>query len=306
MEQQKKLFEPLYKPTESGYPLVAVTYVGKDGKEKKGLMVIDSGSSNNHLAISVVDEVRLTVSEEQWEEYSFGYVEHWIKTCRMSFRLGDKVFSEPFHVDRYGLLEGNVIGILGNKFMQEYGLAMDYGRMALCSSEVDHSNLCINDCSFFMPMEPGLLLFGLPVLLLRGRDGKDHIAMADMGSAKNVIAERVLRTATIHYRKTGKHGSIETNYGTVEDESTKVEILLGSMQDGSEFFRLDTLQTEFWVVPMDAILELPHNKQHETEDMSHQKIEAVIGSPFMAEMGWVLDFKAKIIYKRKNATHDEK
>lgn len=293
-----KINLPFFKPEVTSHLMIVVNYVNKQGKETQGLLVIDSGCTGSYIASSTLDLAKTKVTQKQIEDYQDGWVSHWVKTCQLEFGLGDQMIQEEFFVSDSKVFDECVIGILGNRFLQRNGLAIDYGTLTLRSSDIDHSNLCISNCSFFLPMEPGLRAFGVPVLIIHGRDGQDYAALADTGSDTNVITEKKLRDATLHYRKSKKCKCIEMLNRQLQTTQATAEVLLGSLHGDECRLRFDHHAMKFLVVDQDVIMTSANNGCEDSES-DKECADAIIGNPFLMSQGLILDFNAKIIYKRK-------
>lgn len=285
-------------PEVTSHLMIEVFYADVDGKEKQGLFLIDSGSTDNYIGKKFLDIVKTKTTQKQIEDYQNGWVTHCVKACQVELNLGNEKIKEEAFVTDSQIFDNNVIGILGNRFLQRNGLAIDYGTLSLHTSEIDHSNLCINDCSFFFPMEPGLKAFGVPVLMLRGRDDQDYAALADTGSDVNVITEKKLYDATLHYRRLPAGECFQMLNYQAEATKASAEVLLGSIQGGEQYIRYDQHVMKFLVVEQEAILT---SSEYECEagKSDRDKVDAIIGNPFLRSQGLILDFRAKIIYKRK-------
>lgn len=285
-------------PEVTSHLLIVVNYIDVAGKEKQGLFVIDSGCTDSYIASKALDLAKTKITRKQIKDYQNGWVTHSVKSCQLELGLGDERIQEEFFVSDSMIFDDDVIGILGNRFLQRNDLAIDYGTLSLRTSDIDHSNLCIKDCSYFFPMELGLRAFGVPVLMLRGRDGQDYAALADTGSDANVITENKLCDITQDYRKTEYGNCIQLIDSQLESTIAEAEILLGSLQGGEEYLRFDHHAVKLFVVDQDAILTAA-NDGCEDEESDKGRVDAIFGNPFLMSQGLVLDFKAKIIFKRK-------
>lgn len=293
-----KINLPFFKPEVMNHLMIVVNYIDVTGKEKQGLFVIDSGCTDSYIASNALDMAKIKVTQNQIEDYQNGWVTHWVKTCQIELSMGSERILEEFFVSDSSIFDDDVIGILGNRFLQRNGLSIDYGTLSLRTSDIDHSNLCIGDCAYFFPMEPGLRAFGVPVLMLRGRNGQDYVALADTGSDANVITEEKLHDATQHYRRTKEGNCVQMLDSQLQTTKAAAKVLLGSLQGGEEYLRFDLHAIEFLVIDRDVILTSANDGGADGES-ERERVDAIIGNSFLRSQGLILDFNAKIIYKRK-------
>jgi hypothetical protein len=281
-------------------PFVQVDYLDKWAEEHTGLMMLDSGSTVNVLSRHMADQVSelCKIHDETTDVLTVTNDLVTTDTIRFSFVFGGIQYSEKFCIcDEYqceNVDDLPIVGILGNEFMQKHSLVIDYSEYTLRSSTATPANLTISDCDFFFPMEIGLHYYGVPVLSIQ-QDGQDIVTLADSGSADNILSEMVIRKHNIPCIIQCEDGHVHGISGSVKAKDAKVSFnLLTSRKDEPETI---PYEDHFMVSPLS--LSIVNNSLNE-ENEKLPPIEGILGSPFMAKEGWILDFGAKIIYKLKD------
>lgn len=284
-------------------PFVQVNYVGKDGQELTGLLLLDSGSNENILSPDVADSIGpLSTIEDSTKHITSISQEVMVaKQVRFSFVLGDSRFDETFCLSNEPLqipVKGmTVIGILGNVFMQQQRLVIDYSDYTLHSSEISPDNFSISDCAFFFPMKAGLKIYGIPVVPIM-QNGVELVTLVDTGATSNLIANQALTDYEFKCERMDSKDVIMGVKGRVDAEDAMVWFTLLSLNGNDSVAELSCCA--YFKILSHNILTLPE-EACDTNGRSFPPIEVLIGAPFMARQGWILDFGAKIIYKRKVA-----
>ena len=285
--------------TDNFVPFIEVGYTDKDGKECTGMIMLDTGSNSNVMAKEMaerIDQQNLYDDKRTKIQGMSGSVTE-SNNVKFSFTVGGTQIEEPFcispgfHENSFGYLP--TIGILGNEFMQRHSLVIDYSDGTCHTSEVNPSNLSIADCDYFFPMDIGLKVYGLPVLAMM-QNGKEIVTLVDTGATNNAIANQTI-TDNGFKHKFLEEGDVMIGLGG------KVEV-----KDVVVNFNLVTLKGDNGteeVNHQDLFKSLPHYliPSFTRGDNQYPPVEALVGSSFIASQGWVLDFGAKIIYKRKKA-----
>ena len=187
-----------------------------------------------------------------------------------------------------------IIGILGNEFMQKHSLVIDYNEYTLHSSNATPENLNISECDFFFPMGIGLDYYGVPVLSIQ-KDGQDIVTLADSGSADNILSEKVISKYNIPCRIVCEESSVHGISGSIKAKDAQVTFnLLTSRMEEPE---LIPYEDHFMISPLS--LSIANDSKYGKGNVEIPPIEGILGAPFMAKEGWILDFGAKIIYKPK-------
>lgn len=152
-------------------PFVEIKYCDNEAKEHTALMVVDSCSCHNILIGARASKHGAVLQVEEGSMNIGGAGNEMVTTrlAQFHFVLGGEQFHESFCIKDGDIqipseIDGKpIIGIIGNLFMQQYRLAIDYSNYTLHSSNVSPANLPISTCDFFFPMEIGLERYGLPV-----------------------------------------------------------------------------------------------------------------------------------------------
>ena len=288
-------------------PFVQIDYMDKYAEEHTGLMMLDSGSNVNILSRHMADQVGelCKIHNETTDVQTITNEVITADSVKFSFVLGGIQYNEKFCIyDEYqceNVEDLPIVGILGNEFMQKYSLVLDYSEFTLHTSNVTPANLNISDCDFFFPMEIGLDYYGVPILSIQ-QDGQDIVTIADSGSSDNILSEKAITRYNIPCKIHGEDGMVHGISGSAKaKDATVVFNLLTSREDKSETI---LFEDHFMVSPYSLFFDNPKECDDESDVLP--PVDGIIGSPFMAKEGWVLDFGAKIIYKQKrNSTYAE-
>ena len=282
-------------------PFVEIAYVDKYAQDHTGLMLLDSGSTVNILSNEIADNIGELCKIDDMAT-AISSIAHGIMNTdnvRFSFALGGKLFNDTFCISTKPLpihVKGMaIIGILGIQFLQRHRLVIDYDEFTLHTSDVSPNNLSVSDCDFFFPMEIGLKFYGVPVLSVK-QNGKELVTLVDTGATGNMMAEQALVDNKFKcYRFKGNDVMIGVT-GEVDVEEAYVRFNMVSLDcdDVCEISHCDY----FWLLPYNVFT--PKEGVCDTNGEQLPPIEVLIGSPFMAKEGWVLDFGACIIYKLKD------
>lgn len=282
-------------------PCIKVDYLDMDAKEHVGVMVMDSGSNENTLCIETVERCMLSKADDTTTHLHVASNEVVdAENVMFSFAFGGHQFHEKlcYCKGMHEIPVGDmpIIGILGNKFMQKYGLVIDYLDGSLHSSEVNPCNLAISDCEFFFPMEIGLSNYGLPVVDIR-QNGNDIAMVADTGATNNAIAKQSLDEYAFSHSALESKSEVNGMVGnSVVADEAMVDFNLVTLKEKehSEIsFNEHFMVLPYYIIPSVKI----ENGDYKGEYLP--PVEGIISSAFMAKHGWILDFGAKIIYKLK-------
>ena len=283
-------------------PFVKVDYVDQDAKEHTALMVVDSCSCHNILFGCRAQQYRLVLQPEEGSMNVECTGNEIVTTSLATFHfvLGGEQFHESF-----GITEGDIniiekvddlplVGVLGNIFMQQHCLAIDYSDYTLHTSDVSPENLPISACDFFFPMEIGLERYGLPVLAIR-QNGNDLVALADTSATDNMIAMQSIKDNGFDCQVLDTTDVISGIGGEMEVRDAKMRFsLLTLTENDTEVVNHEDsfkVTSEYMITPEEG--------KCDKNGVQLPPVVGIIGSPFMAKEGWVLDFGVKYIYKRK-------
>jgi hypothetical protein len=300
MKKENDISVEMFRVVGNAAPFVMVNYVDKHAKEHAGLMMLDSGSTENFLSHEMAECIVMPCVKENKREKILTITNEYMEVSRgeFSFSLGGNQYLEKFFFNSNSIAkivgELSVIGILGNRFMQQHSLVIDYSDFTIHTSNVNPDNLAITDCDFFFPMEIGLKYYGLPVLSIR-QNKKDIVMLADTGATHNVIALKTIKDNGFeHLHFKSKETISGISGGMIELEEGNVKFRLLTLTEDGTYEKL--YHDKFYLSPH-YIISYDEGECKGKDDQL-PPVEALIGSPFMAKQGWVLDFGAKVIFKR--------
>lgn len=300
MKTEKNINVELFRVEGDLATFVKLDYVDKDAQEHTGLMILDSCSNLNFLSKEMVDCIGMHCKQEGEVTNILTATgdEVTANIVRFSFALGGVQFHEKFCINdnQFPKMDGEfpIIGLIGHEFMQQYHLAIDYSNLTLHTSHVSPDNLAISDCDFFFPMATGLKNYNIPVLCM-GQGNWEIIAMADTAATNNMISAPTLSDDGFHCEYLGSTNIIKGLIGSVEAKDAILEFDLLTLREEDDdtisFKDVFNVHPQYLIEPAEGVCD------ENGEQLP--PVEALISSPFMAKEGWVLDFGAKIIYKRK-------
>ena len=280
-------------------PFVQVNYMDKDAQEHTGLFLLDSCSNENILTTEVVNSLGSLCTIVDGVKTIASMAQEVVKASQVSFPLvlGDNQFQETFCISNmsFSLEEITVIGILGNPFLRRNRLVIDFHDNMLHTSEISPSNFNISDCAFFFPMGMGLKFYRVPVLPIK-QNGKELVTLVDTGANINVISNQALIDNDFKYERMKDDDVIMGLSGQAAADEAKVWFNMLLLYD-DDITELSCC--EYFKVLPDSIY-TPQEGMCDTNGEQLPPIEVVLGFPFMAREGWILDFGAKLIYRRKN------
>jgi hypothetical protein len=285
--------------------LVRVDYIDKDAQEHSGLMMFDSCSTVNVLSSEMANCIGILskMNNESEEVITSTNIVVSLNRADFSFAFGGVQFHETFCINDYSLphIKGELplVGILGNKFMLKHRLVIDYSDFTIHNSNANPENLAISDCDLFVPMGYGLVYYGIPLLAMTQGE-KQVFSMADTGASFNIIAKQTITDNGFECQYLGESDSISGLGGSeTEAEDAMVKYKIATMKDGDGSLGEISYNSQFKVIS-----HYPYTPSQGSCDKNGNTlppVEAIISSPFMAKEGWVLDFGADIVYKRKSA-----
>ena len=291
MKKEKNISVKMYRVVGDLNPFIKVDFVDKDAQEHTALMMLLSSGADKYIGdFCRHDDTELEITDSVGETMIADYV-------HFSFAFGGKQFNEEFGIDKDCHL-GNVedlpiIGLLGNKFMQQHGLVIDYSDFTVHTSDIHQKGLCANECDFIFPMEIGLKNYDIPVLAIHYEE-MDAAVMADTGSSANVVSTQCVSQCNLKCEYKDENDTLNGIKGSSEARWADVDFsLLTLRKKGAESI---PFHDSFMVINHPVAEGYVFNKN------VSQPIEGIIGSPFMAKQGWTLDFAQKVIYKRNCQT----
>lgn len=281
-------------------PFIEVDYVDKNAEEHTGLLLLDSCSMGNILCPEMVDRIGMLckVEDEGTKLYSIAHETIEAENVRFYFSFGGSVWQDIFCITPRPIpvkVQGmDVIGILGIRFLKQFRFVIDYSDFTFHKSEVTPENLASTDCDFFFPMEIGLTHYGLPVVCTR-QNGKEIVTLVDTGATNNMIARKTLDDNAFEYKLLEEKDVMQGVTGNVDVDMARGMFHLVSLHGDEE---RETSHRARFAVLSDYIY-TPKEEYFENADNQVPPAEILLGAPFMAARGWVLDFGAGIVYKRK-------
>lgn len=197
-------------------------------------------------------------------------------------------------IDYPQLYEYPVIGLLGNDFLFKHKLALDYNDCTLHTSNFNTSNLSLADCEYFSPIDLTNKNYRLPVVSLM-LNGKQIVAGVDSGATDNLIAKQSIDKSKVPFFSLGDGDTMVGSNGQV---ATQMGIIPFSTVSASEKGEKVIEAVAIFNIIQDYIIP-SQNMLGENEGQQVSPVEALLCSSFIASQGWILDFGACIIYKRK-------
>lgn len=300
MKTENNIRVQMIRMSDNYVPFVKVDYLDKDAREHTGLMLVDSGSNDSILASELADICMLKKDEDKvCRVYTISGDFFETTKVKFPFVLGNHQICEDFGLcddfHKTVFSDMSIIGVIGLNLLCNHGLVIDYANGFLHTSDVNPSNLTVADCEYFFPLEIGLNCYGLPVVAIR-QNNADLVMLADTGATNNAIAVQSLKENGFKHSYfdskdviTGLNGGVEVDQATVDFNL----LTLNENNDEAELPHNDL----FKVMPRYIIQSDEVGVDEKGDKLP--PIEGVISSSFMAKEGWVLDFGAKIIYKRK-------
>ena len=301
MKKEKDIRVTLLGEEGDSTPYIEVDYVDKYAQEHRGLMLLDSGSSDNFLSPAMGDSIGELCHLKDVTENIQTATGEVVTTNKVhfSFAVGGCQYSETFCINDNQLawIKGiKIIGILGNSFFQKHRLVIDYSDFTLHTSHVSPFNLSIADCDFFFPMEIGLINYGVPVLCMK-QSNQEIAALVDTGSDSNVLSESAIKDGFV-CKPLGTEDTISGLVGqmTAKDAIMNFDLLRLKANGDQEIHHKENVK----IIPINIIDSA--DDQSDQEGRPLEPVQAAIGASFIAKEGWVLDFGAKIIYKLKHVS----
>lgn len=267
-------------------------------------MILDSCSTINVLSSEMANCIgAISKSANAKKEITTSANTVVSLTCTdFSFAFGGVRFQESFYINDHHLphIKGDLplIGILGNKFMLKHRLVIDYSYFTIHNSNANSENLSISDCDLFVPMGYGLVYYGIPLLAMVHGD-KQIFTMADTGASFNTIAKQTINNNGFECQYLGESDSISGIDGTeTKADDSIITFNIETMKDGDGSLDEISFSSKFKVISHNPYT--PSQGSCDKNGNPLLPVEAIISSPFMAKEGWVLDFGADIIYRRKS------
>lgn len=305
MKKETKINVKMFRVVGDFAPMVRVDFMDKDAHEHSGLMILDSCSTVNVLSSEMANCIGILNKKDNENEDIITSTNIIVSLNRadFSFAFGGVQFHETFCINDHRLphIKGDLplVGILGNKFMLKHRLVIDYSDFSIHNSNANPEILSVSDCELYVPMGYGLVYYGIPLLAIT--QGENQIfSMADTGASFNIIAKQTITDNGFECQYLGETDSISGLSGSeTEAMDAMVKYRIETMKDGDGSLDGISFKSKFKVIS-----HYPYTPSQGSCDKNGNPllpVEAIISSPFMAKEGWVLDFGADIVYKRKSA-----
>lgn len=288
----KELLLPFFKINEIKMPFVVCKYNNKDGNVSKGLFLIDSGSKDNILIQKAADTFcELEYTDTINEIGGLGDGTTVCKIANAKISLKGHEFNVPFSISSNVNLDmifgpGVVLGILGSTFLREHELTIDFKNKCLRTSNGVNS-IAMNKDTFLFPMTRGLKTYGIPLIYFTKGD-KVFYCVPDSGANMSLISHNGvcgIEDINIKEEKNQVCGLISEN--SIKQTAVATFSLISINENDKEHYKLVKAIDEFNMLPSDYIL----NPGGELLPIS-----ALIGTEFMLENEWILDYKHGYIY----------
>ena len=280
------------------YPMIMASFVSKSGNKVGGAFMIDSASRHN-----IMNETILGILQDDCLSYdgsmkitSFSGEGVKGKEVHLNFCVEGKQFDERFYAAEglsFDSVFGKhvVLGILGVEFLVKYGLALDYKGRTLHSSSIINKKIDLPAFNFLFPQEYGFTKYGFPVVGMVNND-KEYVCLVDSGSNLNTITNFVLNDGKIISKHTGIKSSLTSVAGTIITDLMTVSFDLLSIGNKIGEIQIKNYSAEFQVI---------ENSKYILEGANDiPPVSAIIGSGFLLEHKWIIDFASGIVYSAKN------
>lgn len=288
----KNLILPFYKINEIKMPFIVCKYNNNEGKETKGLFLIDSGSKDNILPQYVADTFdHLEYTNEVVNVCGLGENNSVCKTANAQVFLKGQEYCVRFNVSNdvnFDMMfgPGVMLGILGSSFLRQYELTVDFKNKCLRTSN-EENGIAMKEDNFLFPMSCGMKSYGVPLVRFTN-GGKTLYGVADSGANVSLMSQSGVKDMTeIELQDNECQISGIVSQNTINHTAIAAISLLSINEKDREHMKLIKVIDEFNLLPSDYVL-------NPGEDLP--PISALIGTEFMLENKWILDYKHGFIY----------
>ena len=292
---EKNNILPLYHVDEINFPFIEGSFIGKSGKVIEGFFLIDTGSTHNIFNF----RAQHTLDESSYlsGKQNVTAVDNKGEECpliNLNIQVGNIECEEHFCVSqnvdfRQYFGKNRIIGVLGVNFLMKYGLVLDFEQKCLRTS--DMQPVCLEDKSFIFGMNYGLNSYGIPIVGLINKD-KVYLCIVDSGSNMNVLTQLALENATQNIQSTDEEGSLGGLFGEIDSSISQAEFCLVSSVSSKE---MNILKDK-------SFFQVLAGRQYiaSMEDNKTQVIDGLLGTEYLLQRKWVLDFGLHIMYSRSD------
>lgn len=279
------------------HPLVRAAFMDADGKIRIGVMLIDTGASCCILNRSIVPMLS-PGAVRYGDKLDIRTIHPADDECQgvdFTFKMGNQVFTQVFYVNDnvdFDKITGELIGIIGYRFLIEHALVLDYGTQSLHASRGFDGNL--EACEFFFPMEYGITNYEIPVVGATVGDA-EFIMIADSGCQDTVITKHTLARAGLSGKPPVRTETVSGfDNRPIACSVYRVNLnLLTIAREGDT--QLREYSDEVRVISTARHI-MDNYKDDNGNDMP--PISGLLSSSFMLSHKWVLDFALCYIYSR--------
>lgn len=288
----------MIKVDEDVLPFVEIKFKGIDGKIYSALMLMDTGSNFNILAT----EMKVLIGKDDWLEESLDGVVNVanevseLSQAMFKFEMDNQKYQEQFaFVDGQHLIQIDdmmFVGILGNRFMQKYRLAIDYANMTVHTSNVTAEELNNGKYEFVIQIPYGLKHYNTPILHIKG-EKHSAVAVVDTGCDEFTITQRAIDECGLSPYITGNTVEVTGSNGSVDGQECVLNFSLTDHKGN----RIGKQSFEETVEIIPTIPNVLEDEECDEDGKLLPPVDGMIGSPFIAKQKWILDFGEGAIYK---------
>ena len=281
----KKTYNYPLVDSHSDYPLVFASFTAKSGVNVGGAFLIDTASRHNILNPQILDIIEAAPMDDNKEIALTSFRGESVSAGKTNFdfSIEKDVFKESFYISPKisfdSVYEGHVVvGVLGVEFMIKHGLALDFSKMALRSSERCVTNG--DDCYTF-PLQFGFSQYGLPIVVMTSKN-KDFVCLVDSGSCFNITTNRTLDCAEIPYQCIKRGEAFKSVTCSVDADIIRTCIELTGIDPESKTYSRHMFSETFYVAKDDWNI-------IDGEDGT-PPISVILGANFLKKHKCVIDF----------------
>lgn len=270
-------------------PLVEGSIVMNGEIKNNGYFLIDTGSNKNMLkpqSLSLLDENCFL--DKKIKTNGVGDETAELQAARVTFAIGEMTFEEEFsfsEINDFCATTGvdNIIGLLGSEFLKKHKLAVDFKTKQLTNEVAE--DVKVKEGGFIFPMCYGDILYGIPVVgMAWGND--ECMCVVDTGCDKTTFAKSTLPLLS-DIKMSGKKVCVTGFMGVMTAAEAEAKFNLVSLRDENDTPKELEYHQNIQILDMKYIIE---------SDGNRPPVDGLIGSDFLDEHGWILDYRNGLIY----------
>lgn len=282
-------------------PLVEVTYTDKCGKECKGLMLLDTCSTDNLLMGDIARTMKTASLEGAEKKTIFALGDEKVEMPYVKAVIGlggeqheeNFLVSEDFQVQVRG--DRPFVGVLGMVFMFEHELVIDFPSYSVYRPSAESEDDREGELDYVFPMLFGLKKYSMPVVGIKGENG-EVVAMLDTGSHESIITKSVLPELGTDYTLTDETSLTYGVAGAVESKRVEADFHLITAKNNE--MGAHTLKKSDTFYAVDCSLCSSNQPVDTPADQRYPDVKVLLGAGFMDTQGWTIDFARCMIYQR--------